>query len=208
MSGKISKELNSKVDRLEATLQKSQNQLLSELAKQSKEIRAHMDLEIGRLEARIDTIEVKLNADTKVSKARFDPDTSIIIAGLPEEDNEDIQHKVLQLISKGLGCETVPVATERMRAHGRTGGLAEFSSVQEKITILRKKQQLREHQEFSRVYIRSAKSHTDRLIETNFKTLLKEFPGGSEFYVAGNGRLRRKEQARVGQDARQRQEAP
>lgn len=206
MSGNITKELNSKVGRLESTIQKSQSQVLSELAKQSKEICAHMDLEIGRLEARIDTLEIKINVDTKASKARFDPNVSIIILGLPEEEEEDIQMKVQQLVIKGLGSEAVPIAVERMRAYGRAPGVvkAEFRSVHEKVAILRRKQQLREQQEFSRVYICSAKSCTERLIETNFKTLLKEIPGGSEFYVAGNGRLRRKEQPRVDGHGKQR----
>ena len=104
---------------------------------------------------------------------------------------------MLQLISEGLGSEAVPIATERMLAHGSGPGLvkAEFNSVSEKVAVLRKKRLLKERGDYGNVYIRSAKSHTARLIEINFKTLLKEIPGGSEFYVAGNGRLRRKEAA-------------
>lgn len=97
-----------------------------------------MDLEIGRLEARIDTLEIKINVDTKASKARFDPNVSIIILGLPEEEEEDIQMKVQQLVIKGLGSEAVPIAVERMRAYGRAPGVvkAEFRSVHEKVSIL------------------------------------------------------------------------
>lgn len=205
MSGSIRGEFNSHVERLESAIQKSNSEVLSELAKQSQELRAHLDAEIGRLDARIDTLEEKIK-EPEVSKLRFDPDVSIVITGLPEDRSEDIQLKVLRLVSKGLGSEAVPVAVERMTSRGRGPGLvrAEFSSVYEKVALLRKKRQLRENQEYSSVYIRSAKSHTDRLIETNFKTLLREIPGGSEFYVAGNGRLLKRERPLSGPESRER----
>ena len=195
MNGNIRKELNSKVDQLQSTIQKNQGQVLAELSKQGREIRAHMDLEIGRLEARIDTLEGKIEGGSDIAcKPRFDPDVSIIISGLSEDGDEDLQLTVLRLLS-GLGSEAVPVAVERIRSRGRGPGLvkAEFSSVEEKVAILRNKQKLRDQEEFAKVFMRSAKSHTDRLIEINFKTLLKEIPGGADYFVAGNGRIRRRE---------------
>ena len=78
MNGNIRKELNSKVDHLESAMQKNHGGVMAELAKQSKEIRTHMDLEIARLEARMDTMEGKIAAGpgpAAVSKPRFDPRT-------------------------------------------------------------------------------------------------------------------------------------
>ncbi|KAI8514103.1 hypothetical protein Bbelb_084270 [Branchiostoma belcheri] len=43
---------------------------------------------------------------------------------------------------------------------------------------------------YERVHLRSAKSHTDRLIELNFKVLLPEIPGGNDYFVPEVGESR------------------
>ena len=45
------------------------------------------------------------------------------------------------------------------------------------------------------MYLHSSKSHTDRLIETNFKTLLHEIPNGNSYRLAGNGRILKKSES-------------
>jgi hypothetical protein len=42
---------------------------------------------------------------------------------------------------------------------------------------------------FKRVFVQSAKSHTDRIMESKFKMLLRDLPVGKDLYVSGNGRL-------------------
>lgn len=63
----------------------------------------------------------------------------------------------------------------------------ELRSLQEKVTVLRQKQRLRCNERFSRSYLRSAKSHTERLIDLNFRILLPEIPTGINFYITGSG---------------------
>ncbi len=58
-----------------------------------------------------------------------------------------------------------------------------------KIAILRLKQKLKDHPGYRNVYVRSAKSHTDWLIE--LKTLLREISTGRDFFITGSGRLMR-----------------
>lgn len=84
------------------------------------------------------------------------------------------------------------VAVERLRPRGPGPSIikVEFRTVEEKVAALRLKHLLRENWSFERVYIRSAKSHVDCLIELNFRTLLRELPTvGKDFYITGNGRV-------------------
>ena len=43
------------------------------------------------------------------------------------------------------------------------------------------------------MYIRSSKSHSDRLAELNLKTILSEIPNGNDYRILGNGRLVKKD---------------
>ena len=58
--------------------------------------------------------------------------------------------------------------------------------------VLYKKQMLKSNEKFLKVYIRSAKTHTERMIELNFRTLLDEIPSRQQIYIAGNRRVRRR----------------
>ncbi len=64
-----------------------------------------------------------------------------------------------------------------------------FSSLEAKLCVLRAKYSLKHSREFARVFLRSSKSHTERLIEINFRKLLDIVPGGEELRVASNGRI-------------------
>ena len=70
-----------------------------------------------------------------------------------------------------------------------------------KVRVLRAKQSLKNNINFSRVYIRSYKSHVERVIELNARTILSELPTGANFRIAGNGRIIHKDRtAQLGQD--------
>ena len=62
----------------------------------------------------------------------------------------------------------------RTPVRGKNKGVLkiQLKTCEDKIDVLRKKSNLRNSVEFKKVYLHSSKSHTDRLIETNFKTLL------------------------------------
>ena len=64
-----------------------------------------------------------------------------------------------------------------------------FGSVDEKIREFRQKQNLSGIQGYSSVFLRSSKSHTERLLELNTKTFLNEIPIGRNFRVTANGRI-------------------
>lgn len=132
------------------------------MKEQPKEIHVNLDLDIRYLAARVDNIEAKITISNPSTK--FDPQVSIIIAGLQFEEGE------IEIKRGGPGVIKL-----------------ELRSVQERVTVLRQRQRLRNNERFSRFYLRSAKSHTERLIDLNFRTLLPEIPTGINFYIPGSG---------------------
>ena len=97
------------------------------------------------------------------------------------------------MLRNGLGCDPVltPVAGEPIRARSTKPGLVkvELSSVEEKVVELWHKAKLKDHECFQTVFVSSAKSHAERLVDLNFFTLLRETSIGKDFYLAVNGRL-------------------
>lgn len=186
----IEKQFSSKVDSVYGSLEKM---MKAELKKSVKEIRENIDLEIGILKSRLDSLEEKIQTTSSKPSDKFDPDVSIVILGLAYDEGEDLNGKVRELLESGLECEPAPeiAAVLRMRARGPGPGVVKvaFANVEDKVAVLRCKQRLKSNTQFKRVYLRSAKSHTDRILEFNFKTLLQEIPAGKGFYIAGNGRL-------------------
>ena len=83
-----------------------------------------------------------------------------------------------------------------MRTPARDGSSGifkvEFASKEDKIEVLRRKATLKQSHEFKNVYLRSSMSHTERLSQLNFKTLLSELPQGKDLRLTGNGRIIRK----------------
>lgn len=132
----------------------------------------------------MEKMEQKIS-EKEAKKKSFDPDVSVIIVGLPQSEGEDLMAKVNNLLHVGLGCDTVlcPAAVERVRTRGDRPGLVkvELSSVQEKVTVLRRKSKLKDNDSFNKVYVSSAKSHAERLMDLNFRTLSVKLQLGRTF---------------------------
>lgn len=78
----------------------------------------------------------------------------------------------------------------RTRYIGRPGPVKiSFRNVDEKILVLRNKMSLKDNNNYKNVYIRSCKSHAERLIESNARALLRQIPEGRNFRVDANGRI-------------------
>ena len=185
----IEKQFSSKVDSVDGSLEKI---MKAELKKSVKEIRQNIDLEIGILKSPLDSFEGKIQTTRSKPSDKFDADVSIVILGLAYDEGEDLNGKGRELES-GLECEPVPeiAAVLRIQARGPGPGVVKvaFANVEDKVAVLRCKQRLKSNTQFKRVYLRSAKSHTDRILEFNFKTLLQEIPVGKGVYIAGKSRL-------------------
>lgn len=165
----------------------------TELEQVAKELHDNLDLEVGIMSTRMEKIETKLSSNQLRGKP-FDPKVSPVVVGLPESDGKDVEAKVKQLLRDRLRCDPVPklVATERVRARGRRQpGLVkvELEIVQDEVAVLRTKSKLKDHESYERVFVSSAKSQVERLMEFNLRTLLREIPAAKDNSLAGNGRL-------------------
>lgn len=95
----------------------------------------------------------------KYQRKSFDPDVSLTAVGLPQSEGEDLMVKMKDFLHVGLGCDTDTVhcliAVEQLPARGHQPRIAkvEMNSVQEKVTLLRRKSNLRGNDSFNKVYV-------------------------------------------------------
>ena len=70
----------------------------------------------------------------------------------------------------------------------------QLSIIEEKIDVLRHKSNLKNSSTFSNVYIRSSKTHSERLIDLNFKTLINDLipKAATGYRITGSGKLIKK----------------
>jgi hypothetical protein len=123
-------------------------------------------------------------------------DLTVIATNVEQTPEEDILEVAKEMISL-LDESAVVSAAIRLRNRdqsSRRPALVKigFESVQDKIRVLREKRRLRETEKYRNVFLRGSKTHTERLLELNARTLLNELPHGKDFRVAANGRIIRK----------------
>ena len=124
------------------------------------------------------------------------PDLTVIATNIPFSIGENLSRKVTDLIH-ALGEEVSDRVTitgvRRLPAKYRNKpGLVKisFRNLDEKILVLRNKRKLMDSQNFKRVFLKSSKSHAERLIELNARTLLQALPTGKSYRVDANGRIK------------------
>ena len=67
-----------------------------------------------------------------------------------------------------------------------------FRSLDEKVMVLRRKMTLKDNTTYAQVFLKSSKSHAERLIELNTRALLRELPHGHNFRLDANGRIKQR----------------
>ena len=166
-------------------------QLESTADKKISELRHYIDSENGILIRRFEDIENRL---TRIEERfQYDPEVTVIAQGVPPTHNEDPEQVAQELIRKGLNTVDIPVVRAKRlatRNPNKPGLLKiELPNLDAKKKILRRKTELSKVPQYRRVYLRSSKSHVERLLELNTKTLLEQMPTGNQFRLTGNGRL-------------------
>ena len=180
----ITKKINDEVGKLKKHFKQ-------ELDNAMRKMYNYVDQEIATVVRRMEELE------NKPQNKQFDTSTTLVATKVPYEPDEDVKDKAERLVKVGLLSPTVEVvnAMRTPTRNGRPGILKiELKDEQTKIELLRKKSTLKDDvtREFNNVYIRSSKTHAERLEEMNMRLLLNLVPGGNEYRIAGNGRVMKK----------------
>ena len=90
------------------------------------------------------------------------------------------------------------VITDAKRCNERNRGThpvlkIAFENVEQKVNVFRAKQRLKQSRHYKNVYMHGSKTHTERILELNAKTLLSELPNGNQYRVTANGRIVKKQ---------------
>ena len=158
--------LNTKIDKIEETLTSKvdglQISVENILKEEIRKMKDDFDAEIGELKARMEKLEDKIKLQCSRSSNPFDPDVSIVIMGLPWNENENLADKVKEVIENGCACdeEVTLVALQRLRARGPAPSVVKvaFASAKDKVAVLRGKSKLKSTDKFKRVFLRTTKS--------------------------------------------------
>lgn len=180
-----------------ARLENNQKELRHHFDKGQKDLRDYFDIECAKISGRMDKLEQRLREFESGGKPRdkpddFDTDVSIIAIGMPYEPEEELMPKCQRMVQEGLGLQHIEiVACKRTKPRGDKPGIAmiRFCSVSDKIKVLRAKLKLAENEYFAKTFLKGAKSHAERLIDHNFREILKVVPDSKRFRFTGSGRL-------------------
>jgi hypothetical protein len=217
------KSFDSKLDRMrnefmttiDSKMRALRDEIGMDISRESNRI-DQLTARLQTMQTRLDSVEQahgpNMNTDSEGQGGGFhgypggdsnDPDLCIIASGIPYQEGENLLEKVNGIIS-ALGIDVssavdITGATRfKSRIPGRVGHVKiSFRNVRQKILVLRNKMALKDSDHHKDIYLKSSKSHAERLIELNARTLLRQLPQGNNFRVDANGRIR----ARQGQTA-------
>lgn len=131
-----------------------------------------------------------------------DPDLCITASGIQYQENENLIEKVNTLLD-ALGTEVsqnvivTGVTRLRNRFDSRPPLIKiSFQNTHEKVVVLRNKMKLKNNEHYKDVYLKSSKSHAERLIELNARTILRHLPQDqrNSLRVDASGRIRARQE--------------
>ena len=160
---------------------------------------------MGIINSRLEAVELRskrIEDNLDRHHANVDPNCTVVmfnVATLQDESSRSLSDNVEHVISDGLQLPGVEVvAVKRLpvrdgdnggRADRPPGVMVELVSVAMKVEVLRQKRSLNSRRAYKHISIKSAKSHAERLIENNFKTLLDELQLSDQFRFTAHGRM-------------------
>ena len=155
-----------------------------------KAVKVDVDLQFASLDNRIVELERVMSSFSTEGMSLNDCtvnncDVTIIESNLRQKPGEVPLEAAKELV-KALGNDVFDNTniTDANRCNERNWGKPPvlkiaFENVEQKVNVLRTKQELKQSQHYKNVYMRGSKTHTERILELNAKKLLSELPNGS-----------------------------
>lgn len=125
-----------------------------------------------------------------------EPDLTVIGSYIPFTEGKGLVRKVGDLITaldEDVSNSVTTTGVKRFAPKYRNKpGLVKisFQSLDLKMLVLRNKRKLRDIIVYKRVFLKSCKTHAERLIELNARAILKELPRGKSFRVEANSKIK------------------
>ena len=200
-------------------------EMLSTMDVKIQDAKTEFERKVDNLDDKVKSLQTALDnlqqnntdlgaASGPVGDAVDDVDKTIIVTNLQEDQDDSLtlSDKIDEMLNV---IQTPNRVVQLKRLPGRHGkpGLVKvaFESKESKIQVLRAKGNLKNTQKYSRVWLRSSKTHAERLLEINFKKMLTMVPEGEKYTVTGSGKIEERDTggeyaddqgARRGQDHR------
>ena len=161
-------------------------------------LKSQLDTESGILIARITQVETRVARleQTQAERLEYDTETTVVAQGLHWGNGDNILAEAKKMVNQVLGLDVDVVRAKQLPSRNGRPGLVkvQLNSLQEKIQLLRAKHDLKQKEGYRNVFIRSSKTHMERLLELNIKTMLEEIPScRNKFRLTASGRLVRKD---------------
>ena len=193
--------MKKRFDMQQNAFKQMEKSLKEQMSKEIKNLQDYIDREIGRVISQINDIEkrVEVVEQRMYEMHEFNYDDTVIALNVPTTADCSLDYTVGRLIREGLGIHNIQaVKTKRLESRNNKPGLVKIQlrNLEEKKKILLAKANLQHSETFSRVYLRSSKSHAERTAEMNFRTLLNSIPNGNKFRLTANGKLVAKDDPR------------
>ena len=145
-------------------------------------------------ESRIKLLENTIAQQCMTQPCKHDcdgnPDNSVAIYGLPEYD--DVTKSTNQLFADmnlAITCKSAYRTPSRLHVNRVGVVIAELGTLRDKQAILERKRFIRHHPFYANVFIKTAKSHVEQVMSTNFNIVLNEMTNGQEYFLNDNGRI-------------------
>ena len=187
---KLRSELNDDIDKRLKTFSDDINKSLESIETDYKSLRADLQTAQNRL------TEIENRNKHEDYEPVDDVDKTIVLANLrePSDDTitlDDTVNQLIEALGDSVYQEVNVVQTKRLPGRENKPGLVKVAldSRESKIKVLQSKKELKDNESFKKVWIRTSKTHAERVAEMNFKKILQLVPGGEKLRISGNGKI-------------------
>ena len=186
---------------LESKMDKLKTELAASIDQKLQTIKDDVMLDISRLEGDISVLKADLEAlqwRERLANERGhdkepieDTEKTVVIFNLPENSRQNTMEVVEDLFVVLEVPNTCITQVKRLNSRTDKPGLVKVAldSVTYKKTVLGAKQKFNTTSKYKSVWIRTSKTHSERLHQHNLKNVLSSIPGGDKFVITSNGRL-------------------
>ena len=170
-------------------IDRKQDRILARVEKMETLVGTHEKV-IKEMNRDITTLKESFAEISSKVQEEFNPEVTLVAINPPHETGNDYYWAVKLIQVLGGDREMIVNTLRTPRRNGKSGILkVELRSTADKIMLLKNKTILKRTQGFERVFVRSSKTHLERLMDLNFRTVLAEIPQGTTYKITGNGRI-------------------